>query len=294
MSITLEGALVAIATPFQDGAVDYDALRRLIEHLVEEGSDGLVPCGTTGESATLTKDEQEKVIRATIEQVNGRVPVIAGVGTNNTAATVENAKRAKELGADALLVVAPPYNKPNQEGLFRHFWSVAETVALPQVVYNVPGRTSCRVEIGTLARLAAHPHIVAVKDATGDMVFGSQTLEACGDNLTLLSGDDGTTFPLLALGAQGCISVVGNIAPRLMSDLCRACKEARWTDARQLHYKVLPLFRAMFSDSNPIPVKAALSLMGFMKNELRLPLVPMNGAALETLARSLEIAGELK
>lgn len=291
----IEGSLVAIATPMRgpDAALDLDALRELIDRLIEGGVDGIVPCGTTGESATMTLEEREQVIRTTVEQVAGRVPVVAGTGTNDTRVTIELSQRARELGADALLVVAPYYNKPTQEGLYRHFTAVADAVALPQIVYNVPGRSVVTIEVATLARLSHHPHIVATKDATGDMRIAAETLEACGDRLGVLSGDDVTTFPLLALGGHGTISVVGNIAPRLVSDLCLASREARWTDARQLHYQILPLFRALFAVANPIPVKAALALQGIGENQVRLPLVPLEGDALARLRDTLQRAGLL-
>lgn len=290
---TLAGAHVAIVTPFAaDGSVDEEAYRRLVDTLIEGGVDGIVAVGTTGESATLSTEEKLAVFQITVDQVKGRVPVTAGVGSNNTAATLELAQRARDLDVDALLVVTPYYNKPSQEGLYQHFISVAEAVPLPQIVYNVPGRTSRRIEIETLARLAPHPHIAATKDATGDMIFASDTLAACGDAMLLLSGDDGTTFPFLALGGHGAISVVGNVAPALFAGICDAARDGRWDEGRALHHKMMPLFHALFCEPNPVPAKAALAMMGQIQDGLRLPLVPMSEAGRDRL-RSVLVNLEL-
>ncbi len=286
-SAALRGSFVAVVTPMHNDSVDLEALRALVEHLVQNGADGIVPCGTTGESAVLDPKERDAVIGAVIAQCNKRVPVVAGVGTNDTRTTIAYAASAKALGADALLVVTPYYNKPNQAGLLAHFTAVADAVALPQIVYNVPGRTACKANVDTLAALARHPHILGTKDATADMVFASETIAVCGPDFVMLSGDDGTTLPFLSLGGHGTISVVANVAPKLMHDLCAAVAAGDWDQARRHHHQVLPLFRALFSDTSPIPVKAALALQGHIRNELRLPLVPMSATRLEAFAAEL-------
>jgi 4-hydroxy-tetrahydrodipicolinate synthase len=290
----LRGASVAIVTPFRGGEVDEMALATLTESMITGGLSSIVACGTTGEAATLSAAERLRVVQVVKAQARNRVPVIAGVSTNDTRAAVAEAKAYAEVGADALLVVTPYYNKPNQEGLFQHFKAVADAVALPQVIYNVPGRTAKRIDVPTLARLCALPNVLATKDATGDLNFLTETIEACGpDRLALLSGDDFTFFPFLALGGHGGISVVANVAPALISALCRAATDRRWDDARALHHRVWRLAQWMFMDANPIPVKAALALQGLIAHELRLPLVPMDGAALEKLRAGLQAEGLL-
>jgi 4-hydroxy-tetrahydrodipicolinate synthase len=283
------GASVAIVTPFRAGEVDDAALAALTESMIDGGLDSIVACGTTGEAATLSPAERLRVVQVVKAQARGRVPVIAGVSTNDTRAAVAEARAYANAGADALLIVTPYYNKPNQEGLFQHFKAVAEAVALPQIAYNVPGRTAKRIDAPTLARLCALPNIIATKDATGDLSFLTETIDACGpDRLALLSGDDFTCFPFLATGGHGCISVVANIAPALISGLCRAAAEGRLAEARTLHMQVWRLAQWMFTDANPIPVKAALALQGKLALELRLPLVPMSGAPLERLRAGLQ------
>ncbi|MDX9720822.1 MAG: 4-hydroxy-tetrahydrodipicolinate synthase [Myxococcota bacterium] len=284
--ITLTGSFVAIVTPFRQHELDLPALRQLVERLIDAGTDGLVPCGTTGESVTLSETERELVVRTVLEVNRGRVPVIVGTGSNDTQRSIEATRRAKELGADAALVVTPYYNKPNQEGIFRHFEAIAAAVDFPLVAYNVPGRTCCRIELSTLARLDTIPNVIATKDATGELAFASETLMKA-PGLRLLSGDDATSFPFMMLGGHGVISVVANVAPKMMADMCRACREGELETARRLHFALMPLSKGLFCDTNPIPVKALLHLQGLIANELRLPLLPMSGAALERFAAEL-------
>jgi len=270
-----QGSIVALVTPFRDGRVDEEALRSLIEWHIQEGTDAIVPCGTTGESATLQYDEHYRVIEVTVEAVNKRIPVIAGTGANSTSETIMMTKKAQEMGADGALLVVPYYNKPTQEGLYRHYRAVAEAVDIPLVLYNVPGRTSLNMLPSTVARLAEIDNIVAIKEATGNMAQVSEIIRLCEDRITVLSGDDSTTFPLMALGGKGTISVTANVMPSEVSKMCRAMLEGKTEVARQIHYRLEPLNKAMFIETNPIPVKTALSMMGRISEEMRLPLCPM-------------------
>lgn len=275
-----KGSIVAIVTPFRNGKVDEKALGNLIEWHIKQGTNAIVPCGTTGESATLDYEEHHRVIRFTVEAVNKRVPVIAGTGANATDETIMITKEAKKAGADAALVVAPYYNKPTQEGLYRHYKAVAEAVKIPLILYNVPGRTAVNILPSTVARLAEIRNIVAIKEATGDMKQASEIIRLCGNRITVLSGDDFTTLPLMALGGKGTISVTANVAPRLVSQMCALWEKGRFDEARKLHFKLEPLNAAMFIETNPIPVKTALALMGKIQEEFRLPLcemAPANG-----------------
>ncbi len=287
-----QGAFVAIVTPFQNGRIDEPALRDLIEFQIANGTHGIVPCGTTGESATLSHEEHERVVEITVDQVKKRVPVIAGTGSNNTAEAIRLTKHAKECGADAALMIAPYYNKPTQEGLYRHFRQVAETVDLPIIVYNIPGRTAVNMEPETIARLAQIPNIVGVKEATGSMKQITDIIRLCGDGFTVLSGEDYITFPLLCVGGKGVISVVSNIAPRDMADMCIHFLNGRFQEAYALYYKLLPLCHAMFVETNPAPVKAALKMMGKIPSEeVRLPLVGLSEANTAKVARALKDYG---
>jgi len=286
-----KGSIVALVTPFRNGAVDEKALSELIEWHISEGTNGIVPCGTTGESATLTYEEHYSVIKATIEVVNKRVPVIAGTGANSTDETIIMTQEAKKLGADAALLVAPYYNKPTQEGLYRHYRAVAEAVDLPLVLYNVPGRTAVNILPPTVERLAEIENIVAIKEATGDMKQVSEVLRRCGDRISVLSGDDFTTYTLLALGGNGVISVTANVMPKEVSRMCALYEEGLHDDARQLHFKLEPLNAAMFLETNPIPVKTALSMMGRITGELRLPLCEMSEANKNNLRQVLHSYG---
>ncbi len=281
-----EGSYVAIVTPFAaDGAVDEPALRGLVDWQIESGTHGLVPCGTTGENPTLSAQERAAVWRITIEQAGGRVPVIAGAGTNNTAETVELCRAAKDAGADGALVVVPYYNKPTQAGLHAHF-TAAATAGCPVVMYNVPGRTAASLTVDTIASLADNPGIVAIKEATADLAFGSEIHARCGDGLALLSGDDFTALPLWAVGGCGSISVTGNVAPALAAQCWNAFAAGDLATARAVHERLLPLHAAMFAETNPIPVKLALSMLGKCRPDARLPItpaVPATHAVLEEL-----------
>jgi 4-hydroxy-tetrahydrodipicolinate synthase len=277
------GSIVAIVTPFKGGKVDEKALGNLIEWHIKEGTDAIVPCGTTGESATLDYKEHFRVIRFTVEAVNHRVPVIAGTGANATDETILITREAKKAGADAALLVSPYYNKPTQEGLYRHYKAVAEAVRLPLVLYNVPGRTAVNMLPSTVARLAEIKNIVGIKEATGDMKQVSEVIRLCGDRIDVISGDDFTTLPLMALGGQGVISVSANVAPRLVSRMCALWDQGKYDEARAIHFQLEPLNAAMFIETNPIPAKTALAMMGRIREEFRLPLCEMSPANREKL-----------
>ncbi|MDP3430318.1 MAG: 4-hydroxy-tetrahydrodipicolinate synthase, partial [Desulfomicrobium sp.] len=268
-----KGAFTALVTPFSNGQLDENAYRELIEWQIQSGINGVVPCGTTGESATMSHDEHKRVIRICVEQVKGRVPVLAGAGSNNTAEAVELTRFAKEAGADGALLITPYYNKPTQEGLYQHFKRIASEVSMPFIVYNVPGRTSVNLLPATVARLNKDiPDVIGIKEATGDLTQVSQVLEYCGPDFQVLSGDDFTVLPLLSVGGCGVISVVSNILPDKMSGLCSAWFEGDLPKAQELHFFLAAFSRMMFIETNPIPVKTALSLMGRIKLEMRLPL----------------------
>jgi 4-hydroxy-tetrahydrodipicolinate synthase len=281
------GVITALVTPFRDGAVDEDALRRLVNEQIAAGIDGLVPVGTTGESPTLSHEEHIRVIKVVVEETRRRVPVIAGTGANATREAIELSRAAKQIGADGLLQVTPYYNKPTQDGLYRHFKAVVDEVPLPTVVYNVPGRTGCDLLPETVARLCELPAIVGVKEATGSAQRAAQIIARCGDRLVVLSGDDATAFPLYALGARGCISVVSNAAPADMAAMWDAAAVGDWTRARAQHYKLFPLSEGLFVESSPIPVKAALAMMGKIADEIRPPLYPMTAGNREKLRKIL-------
>ena len=278
-----KGSIVAIVTPFKNGQVDEDAYRKLIEFQIENGTSAIVPCGTTGESATLDVNEHARVIDIAVEAVNKRVPVIAGTGGNSTREAIELSKHAKEAGVDATLQVTPYYNKPTQEGLFRHYEAILKEVPLPQVLYNVPGRTSVNLLPETVARLAKFPEIVAIKEASGNVGQMADVVRMAGENITLLSGDDNLTLPVLAIGGKGVVSVVANIVPAHTANLVKAWAEGNVEEAKTLFYKLLPLCKAMFFETNPIPVKTSAALMGLIGDEMRLPMCPMGSANLEKL-----------
>ncbi len=285
------GSLVAIATPFREGAVDYEALDTLVERQIEAGQRGVVPCGSTGESATLTHAEHAAVVEAVIRKVAGRVPVIAGTGSNSTAEAIELTRAAERAGAQGALLISPYYNKPTQEGIVAHYRAVAEATSLPLIVYNIPGRTASTIEPATLARLAEIDNIVAVKDSTGSLDRVMDTVAACGEKLAVLSGDDSLTLPMIALGAVGGISAAANVIPAEIAGIAEAALAGRWDEARRLHYRALPVIRACFLESNPIPIKAALSLLGLCRDELRLPLTPMSEGARGRLRATLQAFG---
>ena len=278
-----EGSIVAIVTPFKNGRVDEDAYRKLIEFQIENGTSAIVPCGTTGESATLDVGEHARVIDIAVEAVNKRVPVIAGTGGNSTSEAIALTRHAKEVGADATLQVTPYYNKPTQEGLFRHYEAILKAVPLPQILYNVPGRTSVNLLPETVARLAKFPEVVAIKEASGNVGQMADVVRMAGENITLLSGDDNLTLPVLAIGGKGVVSVVANIVPQDTADLVKAWAEGKTEEARNLFYKLLPLCKAMFFETNPIPVKTSAALMGLIGDEMRLPMCHMAPANLEKL-----------
>ncbi len=289
-----KGSIVAIVTPFKNGKFDEKAFKSLIEWHISEGTDGIVPCGTTGESATLDYEEHYRVIEVTIKTVKGRIPVIAGTGANSTDETIMITKKAKQLGADAALLVTPYYNKPTQEGLYRHYKKVAEEVNIPQILYNVPGRTAVNMLPSTVARLAEIKNIVGIKEATGDMKQVSEVIRLCGNRMTVLSGDDFTTLPLLALGGKGVISVSANVAPRDVSAMCNAWEQGDTVRARKLHFKLEPLNSAMFIETNPIPAKTALNMMGKIQEEFKLPLCQMSDDNKKKLRKILINQGVLK
>ena len=270
------GAYTALVTPFKNGRVDEEAIERLVERQIADGIHGLVPCGTTGESATLSYAEHIHVIEVTMRAAKGRVPVLAGAGSNSTREAIEISRACKELGVDGTLQVVPYYNKPSQQGLIRHFTEIADTVGLPVVLYNVPGRTVADLQAETVAELAKHELIVGIKEATADMYRAQRIRELCGPEFNLLSGDDFTILPFLASGGDGVVSVVSNPVPGLVAQLCDAVKAGDLAKARELQYRHLPLTRALFIDANPIPVKAAMAHLGLMENELRSPLFPLD------------------
>ena len=287
------GAFTALVTPFRNGEVDVEALEGIVEFQIAQGIHGLVPCGTTGESPTLSEEEDRLVIETVVRVTNGRVSVMAGTGSNNTSSAIKYTKMAEEVGADGSLQVAPYYNKPTQEGLFRHFAAIAESTSLPLVLYNIPGRTSVTIASETIAQLAEIPNIVGIKDSTLSMNMVSDIRRLCGEDFDILSGDDPMTLPLMALGGVGVISVASNVAPGAVSDLVNAMNSGDLARGRELHYRLLPLIRALSVETNPIPVKAAASLLGLCSDELRLPLVPMSGENLRRLQEVMEGTGQL-
>jgi 4-hydroxy-tetrahydrodipicolinate synthase len=279
-------------TPFRNGQVDFEALRKLVDWHVAEGTDCLAPCGTTGESPTLDHEEHEKVVAAVCEHARGRIKVMAGTGSNSTREAIRLTRSAHKAGVDGALMVGPYYNKPTQEGYYRHFAAVAEAVDLPIVLYNIPGRTGSNMLPETLARLAELPTVVAVKEATGSLDQASQISALC--NLTILSGDDSLTLPLMSIGGRGVVSVVGNIVPRDMKALVRAFEAGRNAEARQWHRRLFPLCRDLLgAATNPIPIKTAMKLLGRDTGELRLPLCPMDAAGEGRLRRTLQEYGLL-
>lgn len=289
----IEGAMTALVTPMRGDDVDYDALSRLVEDQIAAGIDGLVAVGTTGESATLNMTEHVAVIRHVVKVAAKRVPVIAGAGANSTAEALELTRASEEVGADALLHVTPYYNKPTQEGLYLHFQAIAKATALPVILYNVPGRTSCDLMPETVARLAEFRNVVAIKEATGNVARGAHIIELCGSQITLLSGDDFTVFPLYAIGARGVISVVSNVLAKEMAEMWDAVAAGNWDRGRELHYRIQPLTRLLFVESNPIPVKEALALMGRMRPDVRLPLCPCSPGLVDKLRAQLVAEGLL-
>jgi 4-hydroxy-tetrahydrodipicolinate synthase len=290
---TIEGCLTALVTPFREGKVDFDGLAKLVDWQIEQGIDGLVAVGTTGESATLDVEDHIAVIAATVKAARGRVPVIAGAGGNATSEALELTRAAEAAGADALLQVTPYYNRPGQEGLYRHFEAIAKATTLPIILYNVPSRTACDLLTDTVVRLAEIDNVVGIKDATGNLVRGSELVARVGDRLTVLSGDDGTAFPLYAIGARGVISVVSNVAPRAMSDMWDAVLAGDWARGRQRHYELRVLSQLLFVEPSPAPTKAALAILGRCSLDVRLPLVPASTGLIEQLRNEMRAQGIL-
>jgi 4-hydroxy-tetrahydrodipicolinate synthase len=284
----LSGSIVAIVTPFRNGKVDERTLGDLIEWQIANGTNGIVPCGTTGESATLTHEEHHRVVKLTVEVAKRRVPVIAGTGSNSTAEAISLTRHAREAGADGALLITPYYNKPTQEGLYRHYKAVAEAVDLPLVLYNIPGRTGVNMLPATVARLAVMKNIVGVKEGSGNVQQASDIAQTCGDRLTVLSGDDALTLPMMAVGAKGVITVTANIMPKEMAQLVASFQAGRNDEARRIHFALSPLFTALFYETNPIPIKEAMGMMGKIDPELRLPLCAMSADNRNQLARVLK------
>ncbi len=290
MSPRFSGSMTALITPFSGGEIDEAALERLVENQLANGTSALVPCGSTGESATLTHAEHVQVVERVVAITNGRVPVIAGTGSNSTREAIELTAAAKRAGADAALLISPYYNKPTQEGIYQHYRQIAEQTGMPLVVYNIPGRTGSKIEATTLARLAEVDGIVGLKEATGSLDEAQEVARLCGDALEIYSGDDSLTLPLMAIGATGVISVVANVWPAQSARAVTAATSGDFARARVEHFKLLPLIRALFVETNPIPVKAAMSMLGYCSDELRLPLLPLGDSGREGLRRAMQDA----
>jgi 4-hydroxy-tetrahydrodipicolinate synthase len=293
MKKSFEGSMVAMVTPFRDGAVEEAKIRELVEFHVKNGTDAIIPCGTTGESPTLSHDEHKKVVETTIKAAGGRVPVIAGTGSNSTAEAIDLTKHAKAAGASGVLMVCPYYNKPTQKGLIAHYSAVAEAVDIPIILYNIPGRTGVNMLPETVATLADIPNIVAMKEASGSLEQMTELIILCGDRLTVVSGDDTMTLPLMAVGGKGVISVIANIIPKETAEMSRAALNGDWKRAKEIHLRMFPLCKAMFYETNPGPVKTAMQLLGRLNGELRLPLAPMSDPNRDKLAKALKAYGLL-
>ena len=287
------GVITAIVTPFRRGEVDEEALRNLVEDQIANGVDGIVPVGTTGESPTLSFEEHLRVVEIVVKSAAGRVPVIAGTGANATKEAIELSLAAKKLGADGMLQVTPYYNRPSQEGLYRHFQAIVTACPLPTILYNVPTRTGCDLLPETIARLTELPDIVGVKEAAGSAARASQVISRVPSRVAVLAGDDATAFPLFALGAKGVISVISNVAPAAMAEMWDAAAAGNWDRARELHYKLLPLSEGLFVEVNPVPVKSALAMLGRIADELRPPLYPLAGPNREKVRGFLTQVGLL-
>ena len=285
--MVFSGSMVALVTPFKEGRVDWDALESLVEFHIENGTHGIVPCGTTGESATLSHEEHDQVIKAVVKSVKNRVPVIAGTGSNSTLEAMELTRGAEKAGADGALMISPYYNRPTQEGIYQHYKKVAAAVKIPLIIYNIPSRTGSKIEPETLARLAEVKNIEGVKEATGSIDQAIEVIRLCGDGLAVYSGEDSLTYSLMMLGGKGVISTVANVVPREMSQLTRACFEGDWESGKRIQFQLIPLIRSLFLETNPIPVKTALTLMGKCQGDLRLPLTPMTDGNLQRLRKVL-------
>ena len=286
-----EGMASAIITPLNEKGIDYELFAKLIEWQIAEGIDGLVVCGTTGEGATLTDEEHKSAIEFMVKQVAGRVPVIAGTGSNDTAYAVELTKHAGQMGVDGVLTVTPYYNKATQKGLIKSFTQIADASSVPVILYNVPSRTGVNIAPKTVLELSKHPNINAIKEASGDISQIAEIAHLCGDNINIYSGNDDQVVPILSLGGKGCISVLSNLLPKETSEMCRLFREGDVKAAARLQLKYIPLINALFSEVNPIPVKAAMAKMGFCEDYLRLPLTPMEDATRENLYLQMKNAG---
>lgn len=294
MTARFTGSMTALITPFRDGRIDREAVAKLVEHQIANGTSALVPCGSTGESATLTHPEHVELVKLVIELVKGRLPVIAGAGSNSTSEAINLTRAVQQAGASAALLISPYYNKPTQEGIYQHYKQIAEaTGGFPMIVYNIPGRTGSKIEAVTVARLAEVDGIVGLKDATGSLDEVQEVIRRCGDRIEIYSGDDSLTLPIVAVGGVGVISVTSNVIPRHSADAVAAALQGDWPTARRLHYAMLPLIRTLFAETNPIPVKAAMSMMGFCRDELRMPLLPMTEAPRAALRAELQRFGAL-
>ncbi|MEW6619775.1 MAG: 4-hydroxy-tetrahydrodipicolinate synthase [bacterium] len=282
-----KGSIVALVTPFKDGQVDKERLLELVEFHIQEGTDGIVPCGTTGESATLSHDEHKEVVTLVVNAVNKRIPVIAGAGSNCTRESVDLAHHAKKVGADAILAVTPYYNKPTQAGLYEHYATIAKEVDIPLILYNVPGRTGVNLQPETVAKLSKINNIVGIKEASADLRQQTKIVELCRPDFALISGDDFTLLPTLSIGGVGVISVVANIVPKDMANLIKEFNKGNFDEAKRLHYKIFPLCEACFIETSPVPVKEALGIMGKILPEVRLPLVPLQETNREKLRQTL-------
>jgi 4-hydroxy-tetrahydrodipicolinate synthase len=291
MNPRFRGSMAALVTPFDGSRIDEGALRRLVEFQIENGTSALVPCGSTGESATLSHDEHAQVVRIVVDLARGRVPVIAGTGSNSTREAITLTNAAKDAGAAAALLISPYYNKPSQQGIYEHYKQIAAATRFPLIVYNIPGRTASKIEAPTIARLADLDEIIGLKEATGSLDEVQEVIRLCGDRLDVYSGDDSLTFPILAVGGVGVISVAANVVPKRSAAAVAAALNGDWPEARRLHFELLPLMRSLFLETNPVPVKAALSMMGFCRDELRLPLLPMSEALRPRLRQALVGAG---
>ena len=287
----IKGSLTALVTPFKNGKVDEDAFRALVAWQIAEGTQGLVPCGTTGESPTLSHEEHDRVIELCVAEAKGRVPVIAGAGSNSTTEAIRLTKHAKDVGCDAVLSVTGYYNKPTQEGQYRHFMAIAEAVDIPIVLYNIPGRAVVGISVETMARLAKHPNIIGVKDATADLMRPSRERLACGKDWLLISGEDGTALGYNAHGGQGCISVTANLAPRLCAEFQAACAAGDYAKAREYQDRLMPLHEGLFCETSPAPVKYGASLLGLCSAEVRLPLVEASENARGLMKAAMKTAG---
>ncbi|HOK09783.1 MAG TPA: 4-hydroxy-tetrahydrodipicolinate synthase [Candidatus Hydrogenedens sp.] len=282
-----KGSWVALVTPFKENfEVDFDAYGKLVDFHIQQGTHGLVPCGCTGEAATLSHEEQKECIRFVVERVAGRLPIVAGTGSNNTAEAIDLTRYAKEVGCDGALLITPYYNKPTQAGLIAHYHAIAKEVDIPIVLYNVPSRTGIKLEAETVAELNKVPNIVCIKEAGGSVDQVSQILSLC--DITVLSGDDSLTLPMMSVGAMGVISVAANVVPAEIAHMCTLALEGNYAKAREIHYRCMPLFKALFYETNPMPVKAVLARMGMIKNILRLPLVPMSEPQYKRLEQVLQ------